>query len=116
MEVKEKVDTEGNIHKIIVDTMTPEEKLVDDMIFNEEIKQWVKNKERLKATERTLYDIVKGQCIRLMWTSIEGLPDFDDIDNSNNLTRLLIVIRTISNQIATDMCIYDAYLDSVVAL
>ena len=113
VEVKEKIDTEGNTHKIIVDIRTPEEKLVDDMIFNEEIKQWVKSRERLRGTERSLYDIVKGQCSRLMWTSIEGLTDFEQIDSNNDVTRLLLAIRTISNQVASDMCIYDAYLDSM---
>ena len=112
-EVKEKVDTDRVLHKIVVDLRSAEEKLVDDIIFNEEIKQWVKNRERLRGTERSLYDIVKGQCSRLMWTTIEGLADFEEINSKNDVTRLLTAIRTISNQIASDMCIYDAYLDSL---
>ena len=111
----EKVKKEGTAdeyEEIEIDDRTPDEKQVDDMIFTEEIKQYVKNNDRLKSSERAIFDIIWGQCSRLMHTTIKADESYADVKKSGDAARLLKIIRLIGNQVSADMNIYDAYLDA----
>ena len=111
----EKVKKEGTTDEYVeveVDDRTADEKQVDGIIFTETIKQYVKNNDRLKSTERAIFDMIWGQCSRLMQTSIKADESYNDIKKSGNAARLLKIIRLIGNQVSTDMNIYDAYLDA----
>ena len=44
--------------EITVDDRDDDEKDIDKMIFNEQVKQWIKDCSRLEATERSLFEII----------------------------------------------------------
>lgn len=99
--------------EVTVDERTTEEIEVDQMIFVETIKQWVKNTDRLRATLRSIYEIAWGQCSALMQASVKAVDDYETFNSKNDAAALLRAIRVISTQVASDMNVCDAYLESI---
>ena len=79
----------------------------DETVYNEEVKQWIKDNKILKATIQSLYNIVWGQCSRLMKNKLKTVKDFQNMENSGNVTTLLKEIRAISHQLEASTSIYD---------
>ena len=90
-----------------VSTVIPLNKF-QETVYNEEIKLWIKDTKRLKASLTSLYNIVWGQCSKLMQNKLIAVENFSDIQLKCNVTELLTSIRGISNQIDTNTSVYDA--------
>ena len=87
----ETTDSQGNVIESIeiVDTRTQDEKDIDDMIFMEQVKNWVKDSKRLRSSERALYEVVWGQCSKLLQVSLAADKDYKRMDLDGDVTSLL---------------------------
>ena len=81
---------------------------IDKVIYSEEIKQFVKDTKNLESTTTSLYNIIWGQCSRLMKNRIMAMKDFSTVEEECDITTLLKEIRRIGNQMEQNISIYDA--------
>ena len=66
-------------------------------VYSEEIKLWIKDTIRLKASLTALYNVVWGQCKKLMQNKLIAVEHFSDIQLKCDVTKLLKSIKGISN-------------------
>ena len=85
----------------------------EETIYNEKIKQWIRDDSSMNATVRSLYNIVWGQCSKLMQDKLTMMGEFDNFEARGDVTRLLKKIRIIVLQ--TNLSVYDA-LDEAVSV
>ena len=88
----------------------PDEVEVD--IYRERIRSYIVTEGRLQNTTRALYNIVWGQCSRLLQNKLKAKKDFNTVDDNGDVVNLLKEIRKISHQAEDSVCVYDA-LDEV---
>ena len=74
----------------------------EETIYNERIKQWIRDEKSLKASIRSMYNIVWGQCSKLMQDKLFMSKRFVEVENNGDVTTLLKEIRTIILQIETN--------------
>ena len=79
-----------------------------ETIYNERIKQWIRDERSLKQSIRSIYNIVWGQCSKLMKDKVTMMKDFDSTEAKGDVTALLKEIRIIGLQIETNTSVYDA--------
>ena len=79
-----------------------------EAIYNEEIKQWLKDKRSLDSTLVSLFNIVWGQCSKLMRNKLIGMDKYEKVKESCDVATLLKEIRRISNRMEENTSIYDA--------
>ena len=96
----EVVDGDGNVTKVT--------SKFEEMKYTENIKQWIRDEKSLKATIRSLYNIVWGQCSKLMKNKITMAKDFSTFESKGDVTELLKEVRRVSLQIETNTSVYDA--------
>ena len=60
-----------------------------DTIYNERIKQWIRDERSLKQTIRSIYNIVWGQCSKLMKDKVTMLKQFNAMEAKGDVTALL---------------------------
>ena len=48
-------------------------------VFQEQVKMWIKDESSLRATTQSLYNIVWGQCSKLMQNKLKAVKNFQDI-------------------------------------
>ena len=96
----EVVDKDGTVTKVT--------SKFEDMKYNENVKQWIRDDKSLKATIRSLYNIVWGQCSKLMKNKITMAKNFSTIESKGDVTELLKEVRRVSLQIETNTSVYDA--------
>ena len=77
-------------------------------VFQEQVKMWIKDESSLRATTQSLYNIVWGQCSKLMQNKLKAIKDFQEMENDGNVTKLLKDIRGISHQLETNTSVYDS--------
>jgi hypothetical protein len=70
-------------------TFTNKVSRFDETVYNEEVKQWIKDNKNLRSTLTALYNIVWGQCSRLMKNKLKAIRDFDSIEEESDVTQLL---------------------------
>ena len=80
----------------------------EEMKYSEHVKQWIRNDKSLKATIGSLYNIVWGQCSKLMKNTLSLAREFTKFETEGNVTKLLKEIRRVSLQIETNTSVYDA--------
>ena len=80
-------------------------------IYREEIKAYVSKMDRLKHTETALYNIVWGQCSRLMKNKLQADENFEDIEEDHNVSGLLKGIRSLCHQIDNNVSVYESLDD-----
>ena len=80
----------------------------EEMTYSERIKQWIRDDRSLEMTVRSLYNIVWGQCSKLMKNKLTMAKNFGNFEDKGDVTELLKDIRRISLQIETNTSIYDA--------
>ncbi len=61
----------------------------EETVYNKEVKQWIKDNKNLRATMQALYNIVWGQCSRLMKNKLKTIKNFDEMEEKGDVTRLL---------------------------
>ncbi len=67
---------------------------IDQAIFNEEIRQYVKEKAAIVAAMKALYSVVWGQCSEALRSKLKGNPDFMIISTNADSLELLKAIRS----------------------
>ena len=87
----------------------------EEMKYAKHIEQWIKDDKSLKATIRSLYNIVWGQYSKLMKNKLSLAKEFIKFETEENVTKLLKEIRRVSLQIETNTSVYDA-MDEVKSL
>ena len=80
----------------------------EEMKYSEKVKQWIRDEKSLKGSIRSLYNIVWGQCSKLMQNKITVSKHFKDMEANGDVTSLLKEIRQISLEIETNTSVYDA--------
>ena len=78
------------------------------MKYAENVKQWIHDDKSLRASIRSLYYIVKGQCSKLMKNKLSLSKDYTRFEEEGDVAALLKEIRTISMEIETNTPVYDA--------
>ena len=87
----EEIGKDGDI--IIKEAPTP----FESAVYNERIKTWIKVTDTLDSTLRSLYNIVWGQCSKLVQNKLTALGKLDERDMNGDVTWLLREIRSISH-------------------
>ena len=77
------------------------------MVFQENLKQWIKDTKSLKETTKLLYNIVWYQCSKLMKNRLLEVREFENIETAGDVTRLLKEVRGVSHQMEKNTSIYD---------
>ncbi len=67
---------------------------IDQAIFNEEIRQYVKEKAAIVAAMKALYSVVWGQCSETLRSKLKGNADFTTISTNADSLELLKAIRS----------------------
>ena len=80
----------------------------EEMRYSENVKQWIRDDKSLKATTRSLYYIIIGQCSKLMRNKITLSKDYVRFEKEGDVAALLKEIRRISLQMDTNTSVYDA--------
>ena len=81
---------------------------VEDILFKEEVKQYSKDKRSLESTLVSLYNVVWGQCSKLLQNKLKANPKYDDFNNSSDVVTLLKEVKLLSNKIEENASAYDA--------
>ena len=87
----------------------------EEMKYAEKVKQWIRDEKSLKSSVRSLYNIIWGQCSKLMQNKIMVSKEFAKMEKNGDATSLLKEIRRISLEIETNTSVYDA-MDEAKAL
>ena len=88
---------------------------LEETIYSERVKQWIRDERSLKASIRSLYNIVWGQCSKMMRDKLTMIKNFTAVETKGDVTVLLKEIRSVGLQIETNTSLYDA-LDEANAL
>ena len=80
----------------------------EEMEYAEHVKQWIRDNKSLKATIRSLYNIVWGQFSKIMKNKLSLAKTFINFEAEGNVTELLKEIRRVGLQIETNTSVYDA--------
>ena len=85
-----------------------EEKSLEEEIYKEEIKVYVKTKVSLKNTLHSLFSVIWGQCSQLLRSKLESKSEYEGIKENNDVSGLLKLIKTVVYQFETHTSIYKA--------
>ena len=80
---------------------------VEQTIFIEEFRQYLKNKKSLDATLASLYSVIWGQCSKLMQNKLKARTNYTDFDDECDVGVLLTNIKSLSNTIEENTSRYD---------
>ena len=80
----------------------------DDTIYREEVRQYIKEKRNLDTTLVSIYNVVWGQCSKLLQNKLKSNPKYTSFDDNSDVVSLLTEIKTLSNQLEENVSSYDA--------
>ena len=75
-----------------------EEKSLEEEIYREEIKVYVKTKVSLKNTLHSLFSVIWGQCSQLLRSKLESKSEYEGIKENSDVSGLLKLIKTVVYQ------------------
>ena len=78
-----------------------------------EVKNYAKECATLKTTMRSLFNVVTGQCSKMMKSKLKGEDTYKKIEEDGDVTSLLRLIRTTSRQVNTNESVYNAIDEAV---
>ena len=78
-----------------------------------EVKNYTKETAALKTTKRSLFNVVTGQCSKLMKSKLKGESTFEKVEEDGDIASLLKLIRKISREVNTNESVYDAVDEAV---
>ena len=78
------------------------------IIYSENFKQYIKYESSLTSSIISIYNIVWGQCSKLMCNKLMIMKGFVDMEMDGDLNILLKQISTIHLQIKTNASVYNA--------
>ena len=70
----------------------------EKIMYVEETKMFLKNKELLEATLAALYNVVWGQCSRKMKDRLMAEKTYEKVKTTSDVRELLTLIKIIGNQ------------------
>ena len=85
----------------------------EETIYNERIKQWIRDEASIKASIRSLYNSVWGQCSKLMQDKITMMKGFSEVEKRGDVKRPMKEVRVIMLQIETNTSVYEASDEAV---
>ena len=97
-----------SLQKPVKPVITEEEGSVDEDLYKEEIKTYVKDKKNLDATLRSLFNVVWGQCSITLKGKLESKEFFKTIKQNKDIAELLKQIKGIMHQFESHISIYEA--------
>ena len=83
-------------------------KSIEEEIYKEEIKVYVRTKRSLKSTLHSLFNVVWGQCSIKLRSKLESKDEFKNIKENKDIAGLLKQIKAIVHQFETHISIYEA--------
>ena len=83
-------------------------KSIEEEIYKEELKAYVRTKNSLKATLHSLFNAVWGQCSVNLRSKLESKNEFKDIRENKDVGGLLKQIKAVVHQFETHTSIYKA--------
>ena len=89
---------------------------VEEALFAQETKQYVKNKENLEVAMVSISEIVWAQCSKILQDKLKTLPNFKSFDDVSNLVQLLKEIKMLNYKINDNISPYEALHDAKVKL
>ena len=107
-----KTDAKWNIIKGSDGALIMTTSIFEEDIYNKRVKQWIRDKKSLRATVRSLYYIVWGQCLTLMQEKLSMSKHVNDMETKEDVMLLLKEIHTIRLQIETNTSLYDALYEA----
>ena len=81
---------------------------IEEEIYKEELKAYVRTKNSLKATLHSLFNVVWGQCSMNLRSKLESKNEFKDIRENKDVGGLLKQIKAVVHQFETHTSIYEA--------
>ena len=78
-----------------------------------EVKNYAKECATLKTTMRSMFNVVTGQCSRMMKSKLKGEDNYKKIEEDGDVASLLRLIRATSRQVNTNESVYDAIDEAV---
>ena len=94
--------------KLAIPIPTKDPTPVEELLFKEEVRQYSKDKKSLESTLVSLYNVVWGQCSKLMQNKLKANPKYDTFNNASDVVTLLKEIKLLSNKIDENTSMYDA--------
>ena len=83
---------------------TPSQKTLS----KEEVCQYVKDKKSLETTLISLYNVIWGQCSKLLQNELKSNSKYSIFNNTSDVSTLLTKIKNLSNKIEENTFIYNA--------
>ena len=80
----------------------------EQVMFAEQAWQYIKDSKSLETTLASLYNVVWGQCSRLLQNKLKSSNKCTDFDNNCNVAALLREIKTLSSKLEENTSTYDA--------
>ena len=111
------VTTRGQRQSTDAITMSTEDEGPDEnieaAIYTKEVKTNVKERRNLEAALVSLFNIVWGQCSRLMKYRMMASEDYDQKEEECDVAWLLREIRQVSNEMGTNVSVYYAQHEAI---
>ena len=79
-----------------------------ETFYNEEVTQYIKDKKGLESTLTALYNVVWGQCSKLLQNKLNASLKFNSINDSSNVAALLREIKLLSNRLEEITATYNS--------
>ena len=95
---------------------TVDGKKQDDTIYREQVRQYFKELRNLDTTLASLYNVVWGQCSKLLHNKLKTNPKYSTFDDNSDVASLLTEIKTLSNQLEENISSCDALHEAKVKL
>ena len=114
-EESKEVTTDETVDGVVVSTtktVTVPVSRVKQAIFDEKIKNWVREEQGLEATLHSLYNVIWGQCSPSMQEKIRSRPKFHVTEEKEDVIGLLKEIKGISHQFESHENIYDSLYEA----
>ena len=92
------------------DNMTKGEQLM----FAEQARQYIKDSRSLEPSLASLYNVVWGQCSRLLQNKLKSSNKYNEFDNNCDVASLLTEIKKLSSKLEENTSAYDALRESKV--
>ena len=93
---------------VVKPELTSEATASEEAIFKEEIRQYIKDKKSLETTLVSLYNVVWGQCSKLLQNKLKANKNYIKFNDTSDVATLLTEIKTLSNKIEENTSIYDS--------
>ena len=71
---------------------------VDKEIFKVEVSRYMKRRNRQRANLESAFTLILGQCTDLTCMQLEGLPNWDAVDDGSDVIKLLKTVKSLSHQ------------------